>query len=266
MKQIITSTLIFLLFSSAAAAETLYVTDRILLGIHQEAKETSPVIKTIPSGTAVTVEQQSDSFTKIKLADGTQGWVSKIYLIKQKPAVSEVDALAAQLKKYQQDIKKLSDDLVTKEREVQIHRDELSNAKSNIKELKKALKDAGNTTVPTEKSEELGKAEQTIKQLEEKIAELEKSRSDNTKQESNETVSDLQQLQNQNKEFQARIEAALANLKGETVPSAAELAAIRPSFPFWYWLLLIALLLAGAGAGVFTMDFLHRRKHGGFRL
>lgn len=267
MKNIfIHSTILFLLITSVTHAETLYVTDRILLGMHQEANETSPIIKTITSGTATTVLQRTDNFIKIKLSDGTEGWVSKNFLKKEKPATAELDVAKAKLKKAAQNNKKLADDLATKEREIQIHRDELSNAKSSIKDLKSALKEAGSTPEPTGNPEDLTKAQATIKTLEEKIAQLEEEKTEVASTSGSDAVIELEKMQNQNKEFQVRIEAALANLSGETVPSAAELAAIRPSFPFWYWLLLIALMIAGVAGGVIWMDILHRKKHGGFRL
>ena len=263
---VIHSTLIYLLFISVIQAETLYVTDRILLGMHKEANETSPIIKTITSGTATTVLARNESFIKIKLQDGTEGWVSKNFLKKEKPATAQLDIAYAKLQKAQKNTKKLADELASKEREIQIHRDELSNAKTAIKDLKNALKEAGSTVEPTGNPEDLTKAQATIKKLEEKITQLEQEKTEVASQSGSDAVIELEKLQNQSKEYQVRIEAAMANLSGETVPSAAELAAIRPSFPFWYWLLLVALLIAGIAAGVIWMDILHRRKHGGFRL
>ena len=260
------STILFFVFVSMTQAETMYVTDRILLGMHQEANETSPVIKTITSGTATTVLQRSDNFIKIKLTDGTEGWVSKNFLKKEKPATAELDLVNSKLKKVQKDNKKLADELASKEREIQIHRDELSNAKSSIKDLKSAMKEAGSPAKPTGNPADLTKAQATIKTLETKIAQLEQEKTEVASSSGDDAIIGLEKLQNQNKQYQARIEAALANLSGETVPSAAELAAIRPSFPFWYWLLLVALLIAGVAGGVIWMDILHRRKHGGFRL
>ena len=268
MKNFLThSTILFFLFVSISQAETLYVTDRILLGIHQQANENSPIIKTIPSGTAITVIQRSDNFIQIKLPDGTEGWVSKNYLNKEKPATAKLDVVNAKLTTAQQRNKKLADDLASKEREIQVRRDELSNAKSSLKDLKSALKETGNTpAAPISNPEDLDKAQATIKTLEEKITQLEQEKTEVASTSGSDAVIELEKMQNQNKQFRVRIEAALANLKGETVPSAEELAAIRPSFPLWYWLLLVALLIAGVAGGVIGMDIFHRKKHGGFRL
>lgn len=253
------------MFSPLLHAETLYVTDRILLGIHQQPDENSPILDSITSGTAVTVIQRQDSFVRVKLTDGTQGWVVASYLKEKKPATAELDAVYAKLQQAQESNKKLTESLDKKEREIQVRRDEISNAKTTIKNLQKALKDTGNDQPPAA-NVDTSKYETTIKKLEEKITQLEKDKSKLADQSGNSAVIELEQLQNQNKEFQVRIDAALANLKGETVPTAEELAAIRPSFPFWYWLLLLAMLIVGAAVGVFWIDYQHRRKHGGFRL
>lgn len=265
MKKIILISLLLFTSSHPLFAETNYVTDRILLGVHQQANETSPIIESINSGTAVTVIQREDSFVKIKLASGKEGWVVASFLKKEKPATAELDSVYAKLQKAQETSKTLSENLAKKEREIQVRRDEISNAKTTIKSLRKALNEAG-TEQPATVVADNSEAEAKIKTLEEKIAQLEKQKTELADQSGDTAVIELAKLQDQNKEFQVRIEAALANLKGETVPSAAELAAIRPSFPFWYWLLLIAMLVIGAVGGIFWIDLHHRRKHGGFRL
>jgi SH3 domain protein len=266
-KKLVLIVLAFFALSHMLHAESSYVTDRILLGVHQQASEASPIIESIPSGTLVTIIQRQDKFSKIRLASGAEGWVLTSFLKKDKPASAELDEAYASLKKEQESNKRLSEELTKKEREIQVRRDELSNAKTTIKDLRKALKDAGNPP-PQAATEEADNSadEAKIKSLEEKIARLEKEKTELADQSGDQAVIELEKLQNENKEFQVRIEAALANLKGETVPTAAELAAIRPSFPVWYWLLLIAMLVIGVVGGIFWVDYQHRRKHGGFRL
>lgn len=265
LKKLALLPLIFLFVCNTSLAETLYVTDRILLGIHQQADENSPILQTIASGTPVEVVQKQDSFVQIKLADGTQGWVSASYLKKEKPATAELDTVYAKLQQSQETSKKLTEELNKLEREIQVRRDEVSNARTTIKDLRNALKEAGSDK-PVVDAEGLDEAKDTITQLQEKIAQLEKEKTEVASQSGNDAVVELEKLQNLNKEYSARIEAALANLNGETVPSAAELAAIRPSFPVWYWLLLAALFIVGVAAGLFYFDYQHRRKHGGFRI
>lgn len=256
------------LCTSSVMAETLYVTDRILLGVHQQANEDSPLITSITSGTSTTVLEVADSFTKVKLADGTEGWISSNYLKKEKPATAEVDAVYAQLQQVQEANKKLTENLNKVERELQVRRDEVSNYKTTLKEVRKQIKEktspAGQAVIDDTALQE---AQTQITSLQEQLSKLEQEKAETqNKINKDPEVASLEALKTSNQAMKVRIEAALANLKGEQVPTAAELAAIRPSFPFWYWLLLVALFIAGAGGGYAWFDRQTRKKHGGFRI
>lgn len=260
-------TLLALFLLTPLHAETVYVTDRILLGVHQQPSESSPIVTTIPSGTPLTILQRQDSFSKVRLADGKEGWVIENYLKKEKPATAELDAALTKLQQEQETSKKLADNLSKVEREVQVRRDELSNANTTIKDLQKKLAEGSKTVAaPVENTEALDKANATIEEMKKQLSQLESQKAELISRPTDIVDADVAKVESENKNLQARIEAALANLKGETVPSAEELAAIRPHFPFWYWLLLIALFLVGIAAGIGYLDYRNRQKHGGFRI
>lgn len=244
-----------------ASADTLYVTDRIMLGIHQQAAETSAVIATIPSGTAVTVLERNDNFVKVQLANGTQGWVSAAYLNTSKPATAQLDALNARLKQSQAQIQNLQDEIKKRDRNTQIREDELSNDKSTIKELQNKLKKQL-ASMPSPSKQ----AEEEIKNLKAQVQQLTSQKQVLVKETKTDSELSLHDLQKENQQLQVRIEAAMANLKGEKVPSASQLASIRPSFPFWYWILLLAIFIGGVTAGFGWFDYHHRKRHGGFRV
>ncbi len=265
------ASLTLLLITLSAGAETLYVTDRILLGIHQVANEQAPVITSIASGAAVTVLTRTEEFVKIRTADGVEGWVIAKFLKKEKPAAAEVEALNIKLQQEQEISKKQAADLVRVERELQVRRDEASNAKTTIKELQNNLHRQQSGAQPAEvvkDTAELIKATAEIKTLQDKIAQLEKATKDAASKENvpTDVSKKWQAMDEENQAMRVRIEAALANLKGEKVPSNAELAAIRPKFPFWYWMTILFVLIIGAGAGIFFYDYYNRKRHGGFRL
>jgi SH3 domain protein len=260
------------LFAVPAAAETLYVTDRILLGVHQEASETSPLIQTIPSGTPVTVVMRNDDFVEVRLADGTEGWVSAAYLKKEKPATVELDALHVAHKKLQDTNADLKQQIAKLERELQIKRDQYSNAQTTIEELKKNKgQNTQTASAPSDADvakteEELASAKQTIDELKGEIEKLKQQNDDAEQVDQTKLNEQLADIKQDNKALQARIEMALASLQGEKLPSPQELAAIRPVFPFWYWLLLAVALIVGAIVGILWLDQRHRRRHGGFRV
>jgi len=249
----------YLSWQQAGFAESLFVTDRIMLGVHQEAESNSTLLTSIPSGTTVDVQDTSGEFTKVKLANGTEGWVLSSYLLKEKPAVAELDELSAKYQNANEQARK-------SEKEAQLWRDELSNAKNQIKNLRKQMA-KGESFAATEALEkDLAKEKAKSSELEAKIVELEANLAQLKALSQEDTVAKLQQTLGENQNLQARITAALANLEGKTVPTAEELAAIRPDFPVWYSGLLFLMVIIGVGAGIGWMDYQNRKKHGGFRL
>ena len=257
------------LFTGPAQAETFYVTDSIELDVYLRATPDSPVIGKAQSGNALTVLETSGALTRVRLNNGTQGWISSQYLVKQLSSTGDpqLDEVLAKLQAQQELNSKLNEQLGKVEREVQIRRDEASNYKTTIKELQNKLKTNKPAETPAVDDSVLKQANKQIQTLQEQVAKLEQEKAALAKQPeqpANEINRD--KLLAQNQELQVRIEAALANLQGQTVPTAAELAAIRPSFPVWYWLLLLALFVAGIAGGIAWFDYQHRKKHGGFRI
>lgn len=256
------ASLTFIYITNASAApQTSYVTDRIMLGVHQQAAETSAVVATIPSGTAVTVLERNNDFVKIQLANGTQGWVSAGYLSPSKPATARLDALNAKLKQSQTQVQNYQTEINKRKKQTQVLEDEVSNAKSTINELQNKLKKQ-QTSMPSPSKQ----AEQEIKKLQAQVKQLSSQKQALVKETKSDSELSLRDLQGENQELQARIQAALANLKGEKVPTASQLASIQPSFPFWYWILLVAIFVGGVAAGFGWLDYHYRRRHGGFRI
>ncbi|VAW94313.1 hypothetical protein MNBD_GAMMA23-2239 [hydrothermal vent metagenome] len=260
---------ILLMYAGSSFAEKLYVTDRILLGIHQLADEQSPILKSIPSGSIVTVMSRQGDFISVRTEDGTQGWVAANFLVKSKPATKEYDNLFKQYQKTVETLKVVNEQLTKKDRELQIKRDQLSNATTTIKELKKGIvrsqpvtENNGNVV----NADELEKATQEIKRLKTKLLGLQQQAKDNKDLDPNNTQSKLIKAQQDNTLMRNSIEMALASLEGKHVPTAEELAGIRASFPAWYWGLTFVMIILGVIGGVVWNDYKNRKRHGGFRI
>ena len=264
MKNIIILITLFLSILNSAMAEKRYVTDRILLGIHIEADEASTLIKSIPSGTELEVLDTAEGFIEIKLEDGTEGWVSSGFVMEQAPATRKYDVLAHEYEKTTQTLDKLKIDLAKKERELEVRRDQLSNANTSIKEYKKRKN--GKVVADPEIEKKLIASLDEVEVLKNKISELEKKPELKLDIDQKQIFNELKEFKDQNDVMQKRIDVALAHLKGERIPTAEELASIRPKFPLWYWTLLVIILLLGVVAGYFIMDYRFRQRHGGFRI
>ena len=171
MKRIIILTTLFLSFSFQALAEKQYVTDRILLGIHAEADEGSALIKSVPSGTELEVIEKTNGFIKVKLEDGTEGWVSSGFVMKETPSTRKYDVLAHQYEQTTQELDKLKVEREKNIRELQVRRDQVSNATTTIKELKKRVSGEVVATDP-ELENKLAESVKEIEELKEIISNL----------------------------------------------------------------------------------------------
>jgi SH3 domain protein len=264
MKKIIIFITLLLSFATQALAEKRYVTDQILLGIHVGADEKTSVIKSIPSGTELEVLDTVEGFIEIRLEDGTEGWVSSGFVMKETPAIKKYDVLADQYEQITQELDKLKIDYAKKHRELQVRRDQVSNATTTIRELKKRKK--GEVIVDPEMEKKLIAAGEKLEELKLKIAELEAKPQPAIDIDQKQIFNELKDVKVQNDVMQKRIDVALAHLNGERIPTTEELASIRPKFPMWYWSLLAVILLMGIVAGYFIMDYRYRSRHGGFRI
>lgn len=260
---------IFCLLSTTVNAASLYVTDRVLLGVHQQPAEDSAIIQSIPSGTAVQLIEKEGDFTKVKLVNGVEGWVSSQFLMNEQPSTARFDKLFSENQKNMETLKSVNETLAKRERDLQILRDELSNAKHTIKELKKNGGTTATETTTTvaadpEQEQKLAEAEAKVSELTKQLEQL-KTQTSSTDSQAD-TKAALKYAEEENAALQARIALALSNLSGEKAPSPEELAGIRPKFPLWYWLLMVIALAVGVAGGVMWMDYQSRKRHGGFRV
>lgn len=265
MKRIIIFITLLLSLTTSAFAEKRYVTDRILLGIHTEADETSELITSVPSGTELEVLETIEGFIKIKLDDGTEGWVSEGFVMKQTPSTRKYDVLAHQYEQTTQELDKLKIEFEKNRRELQVRRDQVSNATTTIKELKKRST-GGEVVADPEVEKKLAESVKQVEELKNKITELEKKPVPQVNIDQKQIFNELKEVKDQNEVMKQRIDVALAHLNGERIPTPEELASIRPKFPMWYWSLLVIVLLLGVVAGYFIMDYRFRSRHGGFRF
>ncbi len=85
------------LAAGAAAAETVYVTDSLRLGLHAAADTSDRAFENLVSGTAVELVERNSNYARVRLADGREGWVKATYLVAEKPAAARVLELEAGL-------------------------------------------------------------------------------------------------------------------------------------------------------------------------
>ena len=229
------------LISTIAQAETVYVIDKLSIGLHQERSINSPIVKLVPTGTALTVIERADDLVQVREPDGTQGWVNSKYIMTDKPGRAHVTELENANKKLQQEIELLKTKVVTADDTATT-----ANGSNTEKELEQKLN-----------SERLkvGNLQAQLTDLKARIADIDNS---------DKFLADIEKLKNENSQLIAQLESSGVEVQTETG------AMSHDSFSFnnWKQMLIIfaVILLIGMAGGAFLLDYINRRRHGGFRV
>jgi len=82
---------------TSARAETLYVAERMRIGLRAEATETGAVVKTVETGTPLEAIERVENFVQVRDPQGTVGWAEARYLTPDAPARLQVVKLQEDL-------------------------------------------------------------------------------------------------------------------------------------------------------------------------
>ncbi len=88
---------LLLLLATTGRAATAYVTDELVLGVYAEQNTQGQRLRTLHSGAMVETLASSGESTRVRLADGTMGWVKTAYLTNSAPATVRIKQLEAEL-------------------------------------------------------------------------------------------------------------------------------------------------------------------------
>ncbi len=228
-----------------SAAETVYVIDKLLVGVHEDRDLNSAIVKVLPTGTKLDVVQREGELAQVRDGDGTTGWVDSAYLMAEAPAQIQVQTLNEENAELKRRLAATPTSDVTT---ADSGRDKLTQENTELKGKLSAAK------------LKVGKLETQVSALEAKVAERPLTPADTV-------IADLEQ---KNQALGRDLEAAMQTAKrlesqlDDSKPPAIPLAAGSVSRTLWI-AALVAVLLA-FGAGIYTMDYLNRRRHGGFRI
>lgn len=82
-----------------AAAETGYVTDRLMLGLHEAADTSDRPFRSLESGTRFEVLSRERLYAHVRLEDGTEGYVKAAYVVFEPPAKLIVNEAQAEVER-----------------------------------------------------------------------------------------------------------------------------------------------------------------------
>lgn len=90
-----------------AMAETAYVTDQLILGLHRAADTSDRAFRTLESGQEMEILTRNRNYAQVRLPDGTEGYVKAAYLVTEKPAKLIVNESQAESERLQQELDNL---------------------------------------------------------------------------------------------------------------------------------------------------------------
>ena len=233
-------------------AESVYVIDKLLVGIHESKARDSAILKVIPTGTALEVLKREGDFAYVSEADGVKGWVDSSYLVVTAPAQTRVEALEKDNATLEHRVKQLeqaprADSPVV----ATADRSQLDVVMKENTELKGKLSDeklrAG--ALQTEVASLRTQVKSTAVPPDARLVELERSR--------DQLDQDLEDARKKLAEYEAR-------------ESQDDVTALVPvvlrEYKTTLLILVVVLAALSFGAGVYVVDLLNRRRHGGFRV
>ena len=225
----------FVLSTSCAVAETRFVDDKLLIGLHAGSDPASTVVELLPSGTALDVLARDATMVQVRLPDGREGWVDGEFLVAEAPGRArqqtmqgEVDALKA----------------------------ELADVQAQLAETQSQLEQQS-AEVPTATPDESIPSE-TLREMQTLVEE---------NQQLKQSLEELKATERKARNRAERAERSLADNNG----NRANANSTAHGFRFLHWerwqqILLASGLLLAFAAGGWVVDWSVRRRHGGFRI
>jgi len=278
------ATLTVLLQATFVYAETFYITDKVLVGVYEDANTESVLIKALPTATPLEVIERIGEFAKVRSPDGTTGWVEESYLIDNKPAQLVVLDLTDQQKQTNSQLSLAQAELeATQKQLVELRArteksssDQAQKLANDINNLKKTSSNIKKELAATQKqlenkSRKHDAIEKHNKQLQKEIISLRKNKPVAEKAAAPTTApttdnAEIKALQEKNKQLNGTLNQIRETLNVPAV-SAQDNETGDISLKL-VWLLVGSLILTISGfiGGIKWLDWRNLKRHGGFRI
>jgi len=203
----------------AAAVKHLYVSDILVVSLREGPSKSYRSITTVKSGTRLTVLGEENKFVKVRLDNGTEGWIPRQYTLSEPPKAEVIKSLNREVERLSRSNEELSAKAEALARQA-------SAATERVRELERRAADSDN------------EKDRAISSLREELAALQKSYQ-TLKQTAGDAIDIRRQRDNLKKET-----AALRQRVAELKQQAGE-ASRRDDL---YWFL--------AGGGVLLLGWL----------
>lgn len=98
------SLLFLICFSSVTAAEYVYISDNLRVGVRPEPESGIPPISVVFTGMRLEVHEKVKGYVKITTDKGVTGWIKDIYVTKKAPAIIQLNAFRVKYDKLKKEL------------------------------------------------------------------------------------------------------------------------------------------------------------------
>jgi len=132
-----------LLFCGSVAAETKYVREIVYVTLRDAPALNHKVITNLPSGQELEVLKVENEWTRVRIANGTTGWVLSRYVTAKQPSSYLVSRLKASQQTLQEQAISMSDENKNLQAEIQRLKEQYQSQITELENAKQKLTQAG---------------------------------------------------------------------------------------------------------------------------
>jgi len=136
--------LAFLFIPAIVAAETLYVSDQLIITLRQGKSTEYKILKTLKTGTPMEVleKKKGDDYVKVRLQSGEEGYVLAQYLTSETPKTTIISRLEKQVAKTQEQLAQANEKLTASSQAQKNQTQKEAALEGNIDDLNRSLAEA----------------------------------------------------------------------------------------------------------------------------
>lgn len=257
MKFIVASCL-SVFFAAALAAEEVYITDQLKVGLHEDKSLDSAIIKVVPTGTALEVVKREDQLTFVRDSSGASGWINNDYLKDTAPSNQSLKPLQQRADDLENRLNEAKEEKLALQEQLKNSTQKMPTAARDLTQLK-ATHAKLNQDFKAEKLKN-GKLQIELTELRKRVGQ---------DSDSDTLYSQISTLEEEKKTLEIELARTLDKYgagEGGNGGSAGRLGAdFNPGARNMMIYLAITLVL-GLFAGAYLLDLVNRKRHGGFRI
>lgn len=233
---------LLLLVGPGAFAETAYISAQVEVGLHEERSAHSAILDLLPEGTELEVLERDGDAARVRLVDGREGWIPTEYLSAEASAPAELAELRRRLPELMAALEREQAARLEADRRIAASEEEIAALRAGI-----PAQETGEEGAQSEENTRILRDFELLadenRQLKQQITELEEMQA-------------------------AARETGSDSVSGATLRTHGSGGHPPGIFerPAWHWLLIGFVLLFSFGLGAFAVDWITRRRHGGYRI